>query len=124
MKEKNKMNKKYIIGGVVLLGLIVGGVYIYNKRKLAELNKNVVTEKDALEIVALLGQRDTPFSAEQMKAFVPIYVANIKKDTHNEIKGLLNKKESDWTIEDKVTFLTLLQKVINPLKDKLPQPKK
>ena len=118
------MNKKYIIIGIVALGLVVGGVYLYTQRKKAELNKDIVTEKDALEIVTILGEKDTPFSAEQIKAFVPLYVANIKKETHNQIKALLSKKESDWTLEDKVNLALLIQKVLNPLKDKLPQPKK
>jgi hypothetical protein len=118
------MNKKVIIISVVVVGLAVGIAYLYNKRKKAELTKDQVTEKDALEIVTILGEKDTPFSAEQIKAFVPLYVANIKKETHNQIKALLSKKESDWTLEDKVTLALLVQKVLNPLKDKLPQPKK
>ena len=115
------MNKKVIIISVVVVGLAVGIAYLYNKRKKAELTKDQVTEKDAIEILELLNKKDTPLTAEQSKSFVDLYVTNIKKETHEQIKSLLSKKESDWTVQDKLTFVTLLTKVLTPLKSNLPK---
>ena len=121
------MNKKKIIIGLLITGVVVGGaIYFYNRNKKAlkkdSDNKNVnseVTEKDAIEIVDLLNKRDTPFNAEQSKLFVDLYLANItKKDTHEKIKTLLSKKESEWNTEDKLTFLILSDKVLKVLNDK------
>ena len=71
-----------------------------------------------MEVIDLLNKRDTPLSADNSKSFVDLYVKNIKKDTHAQIKTLLSKKESEWNTQDKLTFLILLDKVLKPLKDK------
>lgn len=121
---KNKeMNKKTIIIGVIVGVAIIGGIYLYRRNKKAKevvvTDPNAVTEADAMEVLDLLNKKDTPLSADNSKLFVDIYVKNIKKDTHTQLKSLLSKKESDWTTQDKLTFLILLDKVLKPLKDQI-----
>lgn len=123
------MNKKTIIIGLIITGVVVaGGIYLYRRNKKAKevvvTDPNAVTEADAMEVLDLINKRDTPLSAENSKLFVDIYVKNIKKDTHAQLKTLLSKKESDWTTQDKLTFLILLDKVLKPLKDKIATEKK
>ena len=118
------MNKKTIIIGLIITGVVVaGGIYLYRRNKKANevvvKDPNAVTEADAIEIIDSLNKRDTPLNAEQSKVFIELYVANIKKDTHQQIKSLIGKKESEWTTQDKLTFLILLDKVLKPLKDKV-----
>jgi hypothetical protein len=117
------MNKKTIIIGLIITGVVVaGGIYLYQRNKKAKevvvTDPNAVTEADAMEVLDLLNKRDTPLSADNSKLFVDIYVKNIKKDTHAQLKTLLSKKESEWNTQDKLTFLILLDKVLKPLKDK------
>jgi flagellar basal body-associated protein FliL len=137
-KKIDKMNKKKIIIGLIIAGVVVGGaIYFYKKNKKAPKkdsdneqtnnketnNKEIgaeVTEKDAIEIVDLINKRDTPYTAEQSKLFIDLYLANIlKKDTHEKIKALLSKKESEWNTEDKLTFLILSDKVLKTFKSQL-----
>lgn len=123
------MNKKTIIIGLIITGVVVvGGIYLYRRNKKAKevvvTDPNAVTEADAMEVLDLLNKKDTPLSADNSKLFVDIYVKNIKKDTHAQLKTLLSKKESDWTTQDKLTFLILLDKVLKPLKDKISTEKK
>jgi hypothetical protein len=118
------MNKKTIIIGLIITGVVVaGGIYLYRRNKKAKevvvTDPNAVTEADAMEVLDLLNKKDTPLSADNSKLFVDIYVKNIKKDTHAQLKTLLSKKESDWNTQDKLTFLILLDKVLKPLKDKI-----
>lgn len=127
------MNKKKIIIGLIIAGVVVGGaIYFYKKNKKAPKkdsdneetnNKETgaeVTEKDAIEIVDLINKRNTPYTAEQSKLFIDLYLANIlKKDTHEKIKALLSKKESEWNTEDKLTFLILSDKVLKTFKSQL-----
>jgi hypothetical protein len=118
------MNKKTIIIGLIITGVVVaGGIYLYRRNKKAKevvvTDPNAVTEADAMEVLDLLNKRDTPLSADNSKLFVDIYVKNIKKDTHAQLKTLLSKKESEWNTQDKLTFLILLDKVLKPLKDKI-----
>jgi tRNA G18 (ribose-2'-O)-methylase SpoU len=124
-----EMNKKTIIIGLIITGVVVvGGIYLYRRNKKAKevvvTDPNAVTEADAMEVLDLLNKKDTPLSADNSKLFVDIYVKNIKKDTHAQLKTLLSKKESDWTTQDKLTFLILLDKVLKPLKDKISTEKK
>ena len=128
------MNKKKIIIGLIIAGVVVGGaIYFYKKNKKApkkdsdneetnnkETGAFEVSEKDAIEIVDLMNKRDTPLTAEQSKLFVDLYLRNItKKDTHEKIKTLLSKKESEWNTEDKLTFLILSDKVLKTFKSKV-----
>jgi tRNA G18 (ribose-2'-O)-methylase SpoU len=118
------MNKKTIIIGLIITGVVVaGGIYLYRRNKKAKevvvTDPNAVTEADAMEVLDLLNKKDTPLSADNSKLFVDIYVKNIKKDTHAQLKTLLSKKESDWNTQDKLTFLILLDKVLKPLKDQI-----
>jgi hypothetical protein len=117
------MNKKTIIIGLIITGVVIaGGIYLYQRNKKAKkvvvTDPNAVTDVDAMEVIDLLNKRDTPLSADNSKLFVDLYVKNIKKDTHAQIKTLLSKKESEWNTQDKLTFLILLDKVLKPLKDK------
>jgi len=106
------MNKKTIIIGLIITSVVIaGGIYLYQRNK-------VVTDVDAMEVIDVLNKRDTPFSADNSKLFVDLYVKNIKKDTHAQIKTLLSKKESEWNSQDKRAFRILLDKVLNPLKVK------
>ena len=79
-------------------------------------NTNMATEKDATDIVNLLGKRDTPYNAEQTKAFVTLYKKNIDKNLHAKLLSVVNKSESSWTEQDKVDFNFLLNKVIREIK--------
>jgi hypothetical protein len=127
--KKDKMNKKKIIIGLIIAGVVVGGaIYFYKKNKKApkkdsdneETGAFEVSEKDAIEIVDLMNKRDTPLTAEQSKLFIDLYLRNItKKDTHEKIKTLLSKKESEWNTEDKLTFLILSDKVLKTFKSKV-----
>jgi FtsZ-interacting cell division protein ZipA len=128
------MNKKKIIIGLVIAGVVVaGGIYLYRRNKKSTSEKNtdtdaskrvenpqveMATEKDATDIVDLINKRDTPYSAEKTKAFVDLYVKNISKENHEKIKAILTTKtkESDWTSQDKLIMLELITKVTNKMK--------
>ena len=111
------MNKKLIIGIVLGGALIVGGFYFYNKNKKAtELKKYFASESDALQVVDALNKRDTPYTSEQTKKFVDIYKVNVDKDLHTRILSAVNKKESDFNTEDKISSAILIDKVINKIK--------
>jgi predicted nucleic acid-binding protein len=110
------MNKKIIIGLVVAGLVIAGGVYLYNRNKKATDKKNnMATEKDALEVIDLLGKKDTPYTTEQVSKFVPIYTSSIDKDTHKNILTTISKKEAEWSAQDKLYSAQLIQ-VVNKLK--------
>jgi len=136
------MNKKIIIGVVIAGVVIAGGLYVYNKNKKQKQKatdekqkatdekqkqvseNNTVTESDAIEIIDLLGKMDgKPFSTEQIKPFLDLYMSNIDKDSHVKIKSILNKKESDWTTQDRLTSVMFIDKVVKPFKLAIQKPK-
>jgi hypothetical protein len=126
------MNKKIIIG-VVIAGVVViaGGLYLNNKNKKAKQKaideekknqvvtktNNDITESDAIEVIDLIDKKDgKPSSIEYVKTFIPLYLSNIDKQTHEKIKSIMMKNESDWTTQDKLTSLILIDKVVKPSK--------
>lgn len=120
------MNKKIIIGLVIAGVVIAGGVYLYNRnkknadsKKPVTDNKNLATQSDALEVLDLISKKDSPLTPEQIKAFVELYTTNIDKDSHAKIKAVLSKKESEWTLEDKLNIVSLTDKVLKKLKDQV-----
>jgi hypothetical protein len=78
-------------------------------------NTNMATQDDALKITKILGEKDTPYTPQQVKSFTTLYSQNITKDEHNNIIDVVSKKESDWTEKDKLYFSTLLEKVIKQI---------
>jgi len=129
------MNKKIIIIGLIVTGVVIGGLYLYKKRnkssenkssenKSSDIKKNMATEKDAIEIVDLISRNYNKPSVEYIKEFVTLYVSNIDKETHEKLKSILTKKESDWTTQDRLTSLILTEKVIKPVKTSIEKPKR
>jgi hypothetical protein len=112
------MNKKTIIIGLIITGVVVaGGIYLYRRNKKAqEQQANVVTEADAMAVLDALNKKDTPLSATQSKMFVDLYISKIDKPTHQKILTAVQKKESDWTLQDKLNFAILLESVLVNLK--------
>jgi hypothetical protein len=73
------MNKKTIIIGLIITGVVIaGGIYLYQRNKKAKkvvvTDPNAVTDVDAMEVIDLLNKRDTPLSADNSKLFVDLYV--------------------------------------------------
>ena len=65
-----------------------------------------------------------PFTFQfQIKPFLDLYMSNIDKDSHVKIKSTLNKKESDWTTQDRLTSVMLIDKVVKPFKVAIQKPK-
>ena len=111
------MNKKLIIGLIVAGVVIAGGVYLYNRNKKATDKKNnMATEKDAVELIDLLGKKDTPYTTKNVSKFVPIYTSSIDKDTHKNIITAFSKKEEEWSAQDKL-YASKLIEVVNKLKE-------
>lgn len=127
------MNKKTIITGVVIAGIvIIGAIYLNNRKKIAkqkameeerkkqEVAKadNEITESDAIEILNIIEKKEGGASPlEYVKTFIPLYLSNIDKNTHEKIKSIMMKNEKDWTTQERLTVSILSDKVIQPSKN-------
>ncbi len=78
---------------------------------------NTANESDALKVVRILGEKDTPYTPQQINKFVELYTQRISKTEHDNIFISVSKKESEWNEKDKMSFSILIQKVINPMKN-------
>jgi hypothetical protein len=99
------MNKKILLPVFVIVALIAGGLYWYNRN-------NFPAESDALEIAKLVGEINIPYNSEQTKIFVELYISKIDKESNKKIKTALNKNESDWSAEDKQAYADLTEYVL------------
>lgn len=107
------MNKKILLPVFVIVALIAGGLYWYNRNKKAnEFKKNFPAESDALEIAKLVGEINTPYNSEQKKIFVELYISKIDKESNKKIKTALSKNESYWSAEDKQAYADLTEYVL------------
>ena len=111
------MNKKTIIIGLIIAGVVIaGGVYLYNRNKSNATTIPMASESDALEMIDILDKKDNSnMSTEKISKFVKLYISNIDKNLHSKLKSVLSKKESDWTSQDKLDASILINKVIKPL---------
>jgi len=114
------MNKKIIIGLLVLTGLVVGYYYLNNKPKTAikkDYNdKTLATQKDGLDFYTKLStEGNLAYSDEGIGRFIKLYSENVTKGNHNQIMDILNvskeKRSADQTkiIDD--TFDVIIAKV-------------
>ena len=116
--KKNDMNKKLIIGLVVAGLVIAGGVYLYNRNKAIQKQKNMATESDATDFLDLNVKRgNQPLNPNELKDFVNLYTANIDKDLHKRLMVIIGKKESEFNSKDKLDLTILKEKVTIPVRD-------
>lgn len=110
------MNKKTIIIGLIIAGVVIGGGFLYynhkKKNDLLNSKSNMASKSDALLVADILGKKDTPLKAEQINQFVQLYTSSIDSDSHKKIVLALGKKESDWTSQEKLDTLPLSEKVL------------
>lgn len=121
------MNKKYIILGLVIAG-VVGAVYFYNKNKKtpninnSNTNTNtnqsnlLATKEQANEIIKTFSDMGTPIQAEKINYFIDLYTKEIPKSLHPKILALVKKNFSEWTEQDRNDFRVFQEKIINKLK--------
>ena len=82
-------------------------------------NTNMATQKDAQDVLNVLQKSDsTPYTLKQINDFIDLYTKNIDKNLHSRILVVVNKKESDWTPQDKLDINVLREKVVTPIKTK------
>jgi hypothetical protein len=116
------MNKKLIIGLLVVTGLVVGYYYLNNKTKTAikkDYNdKSLATQKDGLDFYNKLSSEGTwAYSEEGIGRFIKLYSENVTKGTHNQtmdiLEGKKEKRSADQIklVED--TFDSVVQKINN-----------
>lgn len=111
------MNKKLIIG-LIVAGVVIGGaIYFYNRNKKSTSapSKEMATEQDALKVADILGKKDSPMDAGQLKKWVPAYTSTISKADHDGIVKVINKPESSWSSADKLLFEKVVA-VINQIR--------
>lgn len=102
--------KKKIIIGLLVVGAIAGAVYLYKKNKANKVQ--MATKEDAYKIIDILGKKDSAPSADMTEAYAQKYISAISKDEHKKLLVALNKKENEWTSEEKV----LVNKMIKAIK--------
>lgn len=109
------MNKKTIIIGLIITGVVIaGGVYLYNRNKSYK-KIRMASESDAIEMIDILDKNDnSKMSTEKISKFVKLYTSNIDKNFDAKLKSVMSKKESDFTTQDKLDALILIEKVIKP----------
>ena len=79
----------------------------------------MATQKDAQDVLNVLQKSDsTPYTLKQINDFIDLYTKNIDKNLHSRILIVVNKKESDWTPQDKLDINVLREKVVTPIKTK------
>jgi hypothetical protein len=121
------MNKKYIILGLVITGVVVGAVYFYNKNKKTSNTNNsttntnnnqsdLATKEQANEIIKSFSDMGTPIQAEKINYFIDLYTKEIPKSLHPKILALVKKNFAEWTEQDKNDFKVFQEKIINKLK--------
>lgn len=113
------MNKKLIIGLLVVTGLVVGYYYFNKKPSVAKKdynNKSLATQKDALDFYTKLSSEGNwAYSDEGIGRFIKLYSENITKGKHNQMMDILNgsreKRSADQTkiIDD--TFDVVIAKL-------------
>jgi hypothetical protein len=118
------MNKKYIILGLVITG-VVGAIYFYNKNKKisntnnSENNTNqsdFASKQQANEIIKSFSDMGTPIQSEKINYFIDLYTKEIPKSLHPKILALIKKNFSEWTEQDRNDFKVFQEKIINKLK--------
>jgi hypothetical protein len=114
------MNKKVIIGLLVVTGLLVGYYYFNNKQSTATKkdynDKSLATQKDGLDFYTKLSaEGNWAYSDEGIGRFIKLYSENVTKGTHNQIMDILNgtkEKRSanqNQLVED--TFDSVVEKI-------------
>ena len=99
------MNKKIIIGLVVVTGLVVGYYYFSKKPSVAKKDyndKTLATQKDALDFYTKLSSEgNLAYSDEGIGRFIKLYSENVTKGKHNQMMDILNasreKRSADQT---------------------------
>jgi hypothetical protein len=115
------MNKKLIIGLLVVTGIFVG-FYFYNKKsavvKKDYNDKKMATKKDGDDFYKKITQESNwSYSDEGINKFTQLYSESVTKGNHNRMMDAMNltkekRKESDTKlIED--NFNSLVQKLIS-----------
>ena len=115
------MNKKIIIGLVVVTGLVVGYYYFSKKPSVAKkdyTNKSLATQKDGLDFYTKLStEGNWAYSDEGIGRFIILYSENVTKGKHNQMMDILNgskeKRSAEQTkiIDD--TFDSVVEKLQN-----------
>ena len=114
------MNKKLIIGLLVITGLVVGYYYLNNKPKTATKkdynDKSLATQQDGLDFYNKLSSEGTwSYSKEGIGRFIKLYSENVTKGNHNQVMDILSgkkeKRSADQTklVED--TFDGVVEKL-------------
>jgi hypothetical protein len=115
------MNKKLIIGLLVVTGLVVGYYYFSKKPSVAKkdyTNKSSATQKDGLDFYTKLStEGNWAYSDEGIGRFIILYSENVTKGKHNQMMDILNSskvnRSADQTkiIDD--TFDSVVEKIKN-----------
>ena len=114
------MNKKTIIGLLVVTGIVVAYYYYNKKASVSSKNyndKSMTTEKDGLEFYnKLSSQENWLYSQEGINKFIKSYSENVSRGKHNQMIDILNspsdKRGADKTklIDD--TLSIVVDKII------------
>jgi hypothetical protein len=91
------MNKKIIIGFIVVTGLVVGYYYFSKKTSVAKkdyTDKSLATQKDGLDFYAKLSsEQQWSYSDEGIGRFSKLYSENVTKGKHNQMMDILNSSK-------------------------------
>jgi hypothetical protein len=109
------MDKKIVIGLLVITGLVVGYYYFNKKPSVVKKdynNKSLATQKDGLDFYTKLSTEGTwSYSDEGIGRFIKLYSENVTKGKHNKMMDILNgsteKRSADQTkiIDDTIDVI-------------------
>jgi hypothetical protein len=109
------MNKKIIIGLLVITGLFVGYYYFNKKPSVAKKdynNKSFATEKDGLDFYTKFStEGGWAYSDEGIGRFIKLYSQNVTKGNHNQMMDILNNSAGKRSADQ--------NKIINDTIDKI-----
>jgi hypothetical protein len=113
------MDKKIIIGLLVVTGLVVGYYYFSKKPSVAKKDyndKTLATEKDGLDFyMKLSNEGNWAYSDEGIGRFIKLYSENVTKGTHFKMMDILKgSKENRSANQSKIiddTFDSIVLKL-------------
>jgi len=115
------MDKKILIGLLVVAGLYVGYRYI-SKSKVTAVKKEtndtgMATEKDGYDFYNKIStEGEWQYSKEGIGRFIKAYSENVTKAKHNEMMGILNQSKIDRSADKTKIIDDTLDNIVSKLK--------
>lgn len=115
------MDKKVIIGLLIVAGIFVGYRY-YSKRKVSATKKEInntgmATEKDGFDFYnKLSAEGELKYSKEGIGRFIKKYPEIVTSELHKKMMVILNKEIINRSVEENKIIDETIDKIVNTLK--------